>query len=171
MSKDSREPEDLWRRRDFVSRVGWWALGASGLGFAGSFFRLLYRRAPIEPPTVFKAGRIEDYAVGVSERWVKSWRVFIVRDEERLYAVYAKCSHLGCTPRWYRHRLRFKCPCHGSGFTTEGINVEGPAPRPLDRVEVWVHRDGELRVDVGRVFPEDSWHLSGASVLLDEGQA
>jgi Rieske Fe-S protein len=33
---------------------------------------------------------------------------------------------------------RFRCPCHGGVFDAEGNVVEGPPPRPLDRVEVRV---------------------------------
>jgi len=42
----------------------------------------------------------------------------------------AICTHLGCTPDWKASENKFKCPCHGSGYDPEGVNFEGPAPRP-----------------------------------------
>ncbi len=164
----SEEPGDLWCRRDFMSTVGWaGVLGSLAVSFGG-FARLLFRRAPVEPPTTFNAGRVADYRPGsVSDRFLRKWRVFIVRDEERLFAVYGKCTHLGCTPKWDKRADRFKCPCHGSGFTSDGVNFEGPAPSPLERTKVWVDRDGELRVDVGRRYDQDDWEQPEAFVAGD----
>ena len=57
------------------------------------------------------------------------------------------CTHLGCTPNWLEAENKFKCPCHGSGFYMSGINFEGPAPRPLERVTVSLADDGQVLVD------------------------
>ena len=48
------------------------------------------------------------------------------------YALFTICTHLGCTPNFLSAENKFKCPCHGSGFYKDGINFEGPAPRPLE---------------------------------------
>lgn len=166
------EHGDLWGRRDVMTSAGWLGLGLSGLISAGGFLRLLFRRAPVEPPTVFRAGRPADYAPGsVSERYVKDWRVFVVREEDRLYAVHARCTHLGCTPRWRALESKFKCPCHGSGFRISGVNFEGPAPEPLYRLKVWLDRDGALAVDVGRRFSKERWDDPDAFVQLGGGTA
>ena len=161
------EHKDLWGRRDALIAGGWVAVSATLLASCGGFVRLLFRRAPVEAPSVFRAGRPEDYAPGsVSERFVKSWRVFMVREGDTLYALHAKCTHLGCTPRWRRIESRFKCPCHGSGFKITGHNFEGPAPRPLDRLKGWRDRDGEVLVDVSTRFPVDDWDAADASLEL-----
>jgi cytochrome b6-f complex iron-sulfur subunit len=158
---------DLWGRRDLVTATGWAAVSLTALGSVGAFFRLLFRRAPVRPPSVFQAGAPGDFRPGtVSDRFLEEWRVYIVRQQDTVFAVYAKCSHLGCTPKWKRQADKFKCPCHGSGFTAEGINFEGPAPRPLDRAKVWLDRNGELVVDVGRRFPHTEWHHGDASVTV-----
>ena len=161
-------PGDIWGRRDFLTNVGWTGiLGTLAVSFGG-FARLLFRRAPVQPPTVFSAGRPADYRPGtVSDRFLREWRVFIVRHEQRVFAVYGSCTHLGCTPRWDRRADRFKCPCHGSGFTAQGVNFEGPAPRPLDRARVWLDRDGQLRVDVATRYAQDRWEDDGAWVDAD----
>ena len=41
---------------------------------------------------------------------------------------------------WKQSEQKFKCPCHGSGYDPEGINYEGPAPRPMDRAWVELRR-------------------------------
>jgi Rieske Fe-S protein len=54
----------------------------------------------------------------------------------------AICTHQGCTVAPDGDRLR--CPCHGSVYeAATGRNIEGPAPRPLDKVTVQVV-DGEV---------------------------
>jgi len=117
--KKDEAPDTLWSRRDFFSLAGWASFMAS-----------------LASPT-FKAGKPEDYTVGeVSSKWVPDQRVWVVRDDEKLYAILARCTHLGCTPLWLRSEGKYKCPCHGSGFTMDGMNFEGPAPRPLERLKV-----------------------------------
>ncbi|MFQ5450133.1 MAG: ubiquinol-cytochrome c reductase iron-sulfur subunit [Nitrospinaceae bacterium] len=154
-SKDKKEEakDTLWSRRDFFSLAGWAGFMAS-LGLSSLYFlRLLFPRVLFEPSPIFLAGRPDDYTVGeVSTKWVKSQRVWIVRDDEGIYAILAKCTHLGCTPRWLRTESKYKCPCHGSGFTKEGINFEGPAPRPLERLKISLAPDGQIQIDKSKKF-------------------
>ena len=82
-----------------------------------------------------------------NEKFKQEYRVWIVREEAGLYALFAKCTHLGCTPRWLPAENKFKCPCHGSGFYKDGPNFEGPAPRPLDRFKIEVGEVGQVVVD------------------------
>jgi cytochrome b6-f complex iron-sulfur subunit len=88
----------------------------------------------------------------VSEKYKQDQRVWIIREETGVYAMFAKCTHLGCTPRWLAAENKFKCPCHGSGFYKSGLNFEGPAPRPLDRFKLTVGDDGQLVVDKSKIF-------------------
>jgi cytochrome b6-f complex iron-sulfur subunit len=143
----------IWSRRDFFTRLGWGGFGIfAGLGFIG-FIRSAFPRVHFQPPSTFKAGLLSDYAIGeVSEKYKQEYRVWIVREEEGMYAIFAKCTHLGCTPRWLATENKFKCPCHGSGFYKDGLNFEGPAPRPLDRFEIGLAEDGQLVVDKSRSF-------------------
>jgi hypothetical protein len=45
-----------------------------------------------------------------------------------------------------RRKINSKCPCHDSGYDSEGINFEGPAPRPHGSCS---HRDGAGWPNVG----------------------
>src|SRR5437879_2470342 len=143
----------LWSRRDFFGRLGWGGFGVFSVISLLAAVRSAFPRILFTPPSTFKAGFPGDYAVGeVSERFKKDFRVWIVRNEEGFYATFAKCTHLGCTPRWLAAENKFKCPCHGSGYYKSGVNFEGPAPRPMDRVRVDVGEDGQLVVDKKTVY-------------------
>lgn len=143
----------IWSRRDFFTRLGWGCFGIfTGFSLL-AFIRSAFPRVLFQPPATFKAGAPSDYAVGeVSEKYKQEQRVWIVREEEGIYAIFAKCTHLGCTPRWLAAENKFKCPCHGSGFYKSGLNFEGPAPRPLDRLKVTVGDDGQLVIDKSKIL-------------------
>jgi len=164
---DKEKPNNLYSRRDFFSYAGWAGFMAS-LGLSSVYFlRLLFPRVLFEPSPKFKAGKVSDYTVGeVSTKWVKDQRVWIVREEDRLYAILALCTHLGCTPLWLRSESKYKCPCHGSGFTMTGINFEGPAPRPLERLKVAIAPDGQIVVDksVKFLYEKGEWDKPGAFI-------
>lgn len=62
--------------------------------------------------------------------------VFLVWDGQTgVHALSATCTHLGCLVRWDAPSTRFRCACHGGVFDAQGQVVEGPPPRPLDRIE------------------------------------
>jgi len=156
----------LWMsRRNFFSRAGWVAFFSFLASFLIGSLRFMFPRVLFEPSPVFIAGFPDDYPLGsVSTAWIKAQRVWIVHGEEGIYAIFAKCTHLGCTPRWLDAENKFKCPCHGSGFTRAGINFEGPAPRPLERIKVSLTEDGRLRVDKSIKFREENgdWGKPGS---------
>ena len=55
---------------------------------------------------------------------------------ETLTAFSPACTHLGCAYRWEPSRSEFVCPCHGSAFSITGRVLQGPAARPLERLQV-----------------------------------
>jgi nucleotide-binding universal stress UspA family protein/nitrite reductase/ring-hydroxylating ferredoxin subunit len=68
---------------------------------------------------------------------VDGQRVAAYRDEVGLlHAVSAKCTHMGCTVDWNESAKTWDCPCHGSRYTIDGANIEGPAPKPLQKIEL-----------------------------------
>lgn len=143
-----KQKPSIWSRRDFFSRVGWGGFGVFSFLSLVGFVRSAFPRVHFQPPSTFKAGFPADYSIGeVSDKFKQAYRVWIVREEEGFYALFAKCTHLGCTPRWLSAEDKFKCPCHGSGYYKSGLNFEGPAPRPLDRFEITIGQDGQLVVD------------------------
>jgi cytochrome b6-f complex iron-sulfur subunit len=123
--------------------------------------RFMMPNTVLELPSKFKVGALGDYPLGtVSEKYKASRGVWIVHTDSYdgrniLYALASVCTHLGCTPNWLDAEQKFKCPCHGSGFYINGINFEGPAPRPLERVGLRVSEDGQLEVDKSVKFQEE----------------
>jgi cytochrome b6-f complex iron-sulfur subunit len=148
-----RDAEDaalpsLWSRRDFLGRLGWGGFGVFSIIGVLCFIRSAFPRVLFLPPSKFKAGFPSDYIVGeVNEKYLRAYRTWVIRTKAGIYAIFAKCTHLGCTPRWLKSEYKFKCPCHGSGYYISGLNFEGPAPRPMDRFKISVGDDGQLLVD------------------------
>ena len=147
-------PLEQMDRRDFIkwSVIGWGAFTAVVGGYLSMVGRYLFPNVLFEPVQTFLAGLPDEYEIGVSERFKEKHGVWIVRDKEQIYALSTVCTHLGCTPNWMSADSKFKCPCHGSGFYTTGINFEGPAPRPLERFKITLSDEGEIMVDKTKKF-------------------
>jgi cytochrome b6-f complex iron-sulfur subunit len=100
-------------------------------------------------------------------------RVTVVLDSTGIYAVYLVCTHLGCTPNYVSDvtsgtgvadasptvsdhytaepglttRNGWACPCHGSRYYIDSTNFYGPAPRPMDWVDISVSPDQHFVVN------------------------
>ena len=73
----------LWYRRDVFSAAGWAGLFVAIMVAVMGFMRYMFPRVLFEPPTTFKAGSPEEYALGaVNEKFKKDQRVWIVRQED-----------------------------------------------------------------------------------------
>jgi cytochrome b6-f complex iron-sulfur subunit len=116
------------------------------------FLRFFLPRSILEPSSVFRVGFPADYALGVDTKWQQQYRIWVDKTSDRVFVIYARCTHLGCTPDWKASENKFKCPCHGSGYDSEGINFEGPAPRPMDRAHVELDAEGQIVVDISTLY-------------------
>ena len=130
------------------------------------FLRFFLPRATFEPSPSFRIGFPGDYSLGVDTKWQQQHRVWVVKNSERLFVIFARCTHLGCTPDWKASENKFKCPCHGSGYDSEGVNFEGPAPRPMDRAEVKLDAEGQIVVNTGKLY---DWQKGGTNHFNDDG--
>ena len=133
-----------------------WALIAGFTAAVGmSLTRFFLPRTIMEPSSVFRIGFPGDYSLGVDTKWQQQYRIWVVKNSDRLFVITAICTHLGCTPDWKSSENKFKCPCHGSGYDSEGVNFEGPAPRPMDRAHVSLDAEGQIVVNKDRVFKSE----------------
>ncbi len=140
--------------------VGFTSMAITSLLWLLGLARFMFPNVLTEPPTKFKVGFPDSYAPGqVEAKYKAQFGVWIVRyeyeGEAQIYALQSVCTHLGCTPNWLEGEQKFKCPCHGSGFYKDGINFEGPAPRPLERYAIRLSDDGQLEVDKSAKFNEE----------------
>lgn len=139
--------------------VAWTAFAASMVATASATGRFMFPNVLFEPPATFKAGIPDDFQEGqVDERFKQRFGVWLVKDLDiqtgarGIYALSTVCTHLGCTPDWLPAAAKFKCPCHGSGYYKNGINFEGPTPRPLERFAISLAEDGQILVDKNTKF-------------------
>ncbi len=153
-------------RREFLqkglSMIGWGSLFALGGAGAIETVRFFSPSVVFHPPSTYEIGTIDNFATGadpdaygvihVESRWKKEHRFFVVRENSRIYSLFARCTHLGCTVNWFQGLKIFKCPCHGSQFYSNGVNFAGPAPRPLDRLKIYTNAKGNLVVDTSVVY-------------------
>ncbi len=116
------------------------------------FGRFFFPRALFEPKTRFTIGYPSDYGFGVDTKWQQKFRIWVCRNASGLFVIYARCTHLGCTPDWKPSENKFKCPCHGSGFDAEGMNYEGPAPKPMLRCHLELDPTGQIVVDSLKLY-------------------
>lgn len=118
-------------RRDFLSV----ALGALTAAFSVSVLYPIVRF--LWPPTVALGGKdrvgipLEEMLVGQSRVVsLKGEPVLVIREENKVVALSAICTHLGCLVK-YKGGGVILCPCHAASFDMNGNVTGGPAPRPL----------------------------------------
>jgi menaquinol-cytochrome c reductase iron-sulfur subunit len=163
---DSAEKPD---RRDFLLKLGAGA-GAAAVGTqAVASLRSLVPNVSYDAPTTVKLGAPIDFPEGL--KFLPDERLFVFRQGQTFHAISATCTHLGCTVRAealssptvaevggapLKLTHRFQCPCHGSQYTGDGVNVAGPAPRPLAWYRLSVAADdGQLVVDLADEVDRD----------------
>jgi cytochrome b6-f complex iron-sulfur subunit len=151
--------------------IGFTSLAVTHLAWVLGLARFMFPNILTEPPTRFKVGFPDAYGPGqVETKYIPQFGVWIVRYEvdgqPMIYALKSVCTHLGCTPNWLEAEQKFKCPCHGSGFYKDGVNFEGPAPRPLERYAISVADDGQLEVDKSRTFQQEMGQWKDASSFV-----
>ena len=112
---------------------------------------------------------------GAQVRSITADRVSVIVDDAGIYAVYLVCTHLGCTPNYVTDVVSgsgvspsvaqargtrdgteripngWACPCHGSRYFIDSTNFYGPAPRPMDWVDISVAPDGYFVIDRGNI--------------------
>ena len=98
-SEDGGKPgapaRDKLRRRLIWTAI-WGYLTANFL----MFLRFFFPRVLFEPDTVHNMGYPADFQIGVDEKYKQAYRIWVVKEPPRLFCIFAKCTHLGCTPDW-----------------------------------------------------------------------
>jgi cytochrome b6-f complex iron-sulfur subunit len=151
--------------------VGFIAMTASLTLWTLGTVRFMFPNVLRLPPSRFKVGFPDAFAAGqVEEKFKAQFGIWVVNTEfngeQQIFALKSVCTHLGCTPNWLEAEQKFKCPCHGSGFYKDGINFEGPAPRPLERYAISIGNDGQIEIDKSRTFQEEMGQWTDPSSFI-----
>lgn len=67
--------------------------------------------------------------------------VAIYNTGEELIVMENVCTHMGCQTGWNPADQSWDCPCHGSRYHPGGDVLNGPATRPLPRLNHRVEDD------------------------------
>jgi menaquinol-cytochrome c reductase iron-sulfur subunit len=143
-------------RRTFLSYVTGGL--AAFMGMVLGLPMIGYLSAPLarkESLSWLSLGKVDTFTPGtpklVSVSIVKQdgWRritearaCWVLRDANGEFSIFnGRCTHLGCLVSWLPDRQVFKSPCHEGVFSPDGTVLDGPPPRPLDRLEA--HVDGD----------------------------
>jgi len=156
------------RQFNIMLVVGWGAMAGVAATTLGALQAFMVPKIIKEPPSTFRAGRLAEYPEdGVYEQYKNTQNVWIVRRKGVLFALSTTCTHLGCIPNWLTSDQKFKCPCHGSGFRADGVNFEGPAPRPLERVKIGLD-GGFVVIDKATRYRQElgQWGQDGSELIV-----
>ncbi|MFN7065422.1 MAG: ubiquinol-cytochrome c reductase iron-sulfur subunit [Aquificaceae bacterium] len=134
--------------------------GLSAVGVVGVLYPLIKTLAPSEAALASATVVVDANSIPEGQVRVVSWKgkpVFAIKLPEgfqwqgkvkeeknvkllqgqRVFAMVAVCTHLGCVPLWKpQGEAEFNypvlhCPCHGGFYSPWGDNIAGPPPRPL----------------------------------------
>jgi Rieske Fe-S protein len=141
-------------RRFFLGLLGKLSILAALLAEAAGAIKAFIPQVLYEPSLKFKVGKADEFPEGLT--FLPESKLYIFRDGNDFHAISAVCTHLFCVVDWKPDRQGFSCSCHGSVFSKEGINLSGPAPKPLPWFALSLASDGHLVVDsqkpVGRDY-------------------
>ena len=141
-------------RREFLALLATGTMGVAALGTAITAVRYMWPEVLFEEERRFRLGRPEDIGVGTLVA-LPQQKVYVMHAAEGFFAMSATCTHLGCLTQYEKENNRIFCPCHGSRFDTSGKVTDGPAPKPLPRLELIVE-NGLLVVDVSKKVAPDA---------------
>jgi Rieske Fe-S protein len=140
-------------RRFFLGLLGKLSILAALLAEAAGAFKAFIPQVLYEPPSKFKVGRADEFPEGMT--FLPEFKLYLVREGKNFHAISAVCTHLYCVVDWKPDRQDFSCSCHGSVFSKEGVNLTGPAPKPLPLFALSLSSDGQLVVDSQKQVGQD----------------
>jgi cytochrome b6-f complex iron-sulfur subunit len=157
MSESNQADQDVTAlsRRRFVLALGACA-AACACGGAASL-----EAAPADTSKSAAAGGIdigkpEDFKDGISDKFLKSHKIAVVKSDGRIFACTAVCTHRRATLN-VKDGKSFACPKHGSAFSLQGTVTKGPADSSLVRYAISKNDAGHLLVNTKKEFREKQW--------------
>lgn len=160
------EQAEITRRR-FLRGAFLGTMGAFLAGATGTYLLFFWPKKVGTFGSTIRVGDASQFAPGTVTAF-RDGRFYLVHtrpeDGGGFLALYWKCVHLGCTVPWREaedgiyggktYKGIFRCPCHGSQYIITGQNFAGPAPRPLDIMQVTIN-GGQISVNTGKITKRD----------------
>lgn len=137
-------------RREAFSKLGVGSIAVAGAGAVVFGYAYISPGVLYESSPLANVGKPEIYARDSITQDLKRM-IYVVRDPKGFYALSSTCAHLGCQTAWNVEQGIIACPCHGSKYNTRGVRVDGPAPRDLPWLRMWVNDEGDLMVDRSKI--------------------
>lgn len=131
-------------RRDWLGLAGLWTSAIAVLGSIAGMAQLPKPRVTPEASSKHRIGSPSELAPG-TEKIIPNINVRVISTTQGIAAMSLVCTHLGCIVQ--ASGTGYICPCHGSKFDPDGNVTGGPAPRPLQWLQISQAADGELVVD------------------------
>lgn len=148
------QDENEKTRRETLVKIGLSSLAVAGCGAAVFGYQFLSPNVLYEASPIANTGKPDRFPPDSVTPDLANG-IYIVHAAEGLYALSATCTHLGCLTQWKPDLGIIACPCHGSKFNRRGIKIDGPAPKPLPWLKVWVNDEGDLLVDRSIIVTPD----------------
>ena len=101
-----------------------------GLLLLWPLVRFLVHKVPRKPKIVEISGSFQNTAFLTKPEFI------LFKQDEQLWAVARKCTHLGCRINFIEKEQYLECPCHQSRFSIHGLVLRGPAEKSLPRYPV-----------------------------------
>jgi cytochrome b6-f complex iron-sulfur subunit len=95
----------------------------------------------IKASTYLKTHQPGDYSLAQGLKGDPTYLIVNQDSQIESFGLNAICTHLGCVVPWVSAENKFKCPCHGSQYNTQGKVIRGPAPLSLALAHVNVSDD------------------------------
>jgi cytochrome b6-f complex iron-sulfur subunit len=144
-SVDSVQSLENNTRRSLLNRLWLALIGLSLVEIAwlvGSFLK------PMKPnhtsgkaPKRIDAGPADRFSPNTVTAFPQGRFYLACLDNGGFLALSRRCTHLGCTVPWDPEKKQFACPCHASVFDIRGDVIQSPAPRALDRFDVFIENN------------------------------
>lgn len=121
MNSHSPTPTRSFRRK---------LLFIGGLLLLWPLLRFLVHKVPRKPRLIEVSGSLQN------DTFLTRQEFIIFQEDELLWAISRKCTHLGCRINYIEEEQLLECPCHQSRFSRQGEVIRGPADKPLTRFPV-----------------------------------
>jgi Rieske Fe-S protein len=151
-------------RREFVIAA---ACAAGACLMCGSAMADATTQPSTAAPEKADVGTVNDYPKdGVSDKYAMSNKILVARENGKIYAMSARCTHKGATVVTKNGELI--CPKHGSHFSDDGKPNKGPAKVALFRLPISKDANGHIIVDndVTKQYGEKDWDKPDASISV-----